>query len=171
MRQFVGKGVNREGMIDVGHAAQPSDAHVEIGGAVFGAMVRNIEGKIVPSEAHLVERIGGGGVERRTDGRIDGALQPRRGLAIRPDRSLHVHGGHGVKEIEVNIVFAAPDDFHGLAQLLGQNGRFRHLVGLGLASEAAAEQRDMARHVFFLDAEHAGNRFLHSLRILRGGPG
>ena len=71
----------------------------------------------------------------------------------------------------MNIVFAAPDDLDGFAQLLGKNGRFRHLVGLGLASEAAAEQGDVARHVFFLNAEHAGNCLLHSLRILRGRPG
>ena len=75
-----------------------------------------------------------------------------------------------MEKIAVNIVFAAPYYLHRLAQLFRKNGGFRHLVRLRLASEAAAQQRDVTSHIFFLDAEHARNGLLHRLRILRRCP-
>src|SRR5208283_5464822 len=98
-----------------------------------------------------------GYIESRTDGRIDSALQPRSGLAVRSNCGLHVHRGDGVKIIEANIVFAAPDNFDGLAELFGKDGSFRNLIRFRLASEGAAEQRDVAGHSFFLNTEHAGD--------------
>jgi len=68
VRQFVGERVNRESMINVGHAAQPSDADVIVGGAILGAMVGDVERKIVPSQAHFVVRVYGFCVKGRTDG-------------------------------------------------------------------------------------------------------
>ena len=76
-----------------------------------------------------------------------------------------------MKKIEANIVFPAPDNLDRLAKLFRKNGGFRHLVRFRLASEAAAEQCDMASHILFLDAEHAGDGLLHGLRILRRSPG
>ena len=43
MPQFRGKRLHREGVIDVGHAAQPSDADVKIRRAIFGTVIGNIE--------------------------------------------------------------------------------------------------------------------------------
>src|SRR5258708_12512979 len=157
-------------MIDVRHTPQPSNPHVEVGGPIFGTVVGNIEWKIVPSQAHLIESIGCRGVKGRTDRRIHCALQPRSWLAIRPNRGLHVHSGDGVEEIAVNIVFAAPDNFDRLAKLFRKNGSFRHLIWFRLAPEATTQQRDMASHIFFLDAEHARDSLLYPLRILPPPP-
>ena len=170
MRQFVGEGMNRKRMIDVGHAAEPSDAHVVIGGAVFRAMVGNIERKIVPAQTHLVVGVLGVRIKGRTDRRIDRALQPCGRLAIRSNRGFHVHGRDRVEVVKVNVVFARPHHLDRLAELLREHRRFGNLIGFRLAPEAAAEQRHVAGNILFLDAQNAGDRVLHGLRILRRSP-
>src|SRR5258708_14849960 len=105
-------------MIDVRHTPQPSNPHVEVGGPIFGTVVGNIEWKIVPSQAHLIESIGCRGVKARTDRRIHFALQPLSWLAIRPNRGLHVHSGDGWGESAVNTVFSAPDNFARLSHIV-----------------------------------------------------
>ncbi len=111
------------------------------------------------------------GVKGRTYGRIDGALQPCGRLSVGANGGLHVHRGYGVEKIEVNIVFAAPDNFDRLAELFREDGGFGDLIGFGLAPKPSTEQRDVAGYIFFLDAEHAGDGFLHGLRILGWRPG
>src|SRR5687768_703509 len=73
--------------------------------------------------------------------------------------------------IELQIVLTAPHDLHGLADLPRQQGRFRNVVRLRLAPEAAAEQRYVADDVLFRNPERLGHRVLHRLRVLRVRPG
>ena len=71
------------------------------------------------------------------------------GMPFIIDGGLHVHGGRRVEVVELNVVFAAPDDLHRLADLLRKQRRFGDVIGFRLASEAAAQQRDVADDVVF----------------------
>ena len=112
----------------------------------------------------------GGDIVLRSDGRKHAALQPSRGPALFVRRRLHVHGRHGMIKVEANVVFAAPNHLHRLAQLLGENGRFRDVIRFRFASETAAQQRHVASDVRRLDAQGLRDGILHGLRILRRRP-
>src|SRR5262245_21563894 len=73
--------------------------------------------------------------------------------------------------VELDIVGAAPDDLHWLADLLRQDRRFGHIVGFRLASEATAEERHMADDVVLVDAQGPGYGVLYCLRVLSRRPG
>ena len=53
VRQFVGKRLHGEGVIDVGDGTQPSDTHVIFGGTVFNAQVGDIERNVAEAEAEF----------------------------------------------------------------------------------------------------------------------
>ena len=109
-------------------------------------------------------------VERREDRRERAALQPRRRLALRVGRCLHVHRRHRVIVIVMDVVLAAPRHLHRLAELLRKHCRFRRIIGLRFASERAAQQRHVAGDVLRLDPHHLRDGVLHGLRILRRRP-
>ncbi len=127
--QFVGERVNGKRVIDVGNAAQPTDAYMGVGGSILGAMIRNVEWQVVPAQAHFIISVLGVHIEGGADRRIGGALQPGRRLAVRSNRRLHIHGGDRVEEVELDVVFTGPDNLHWLAELFRENGCFRDLVG------------------------------------------
>ena len=97
-------------------------------------------------------------------------MQPRRRLAAAVDRRLVIDRRRRVVVVEADVVLARPDHLDRLAELLRQHRRFRRVVRLRLAAEAAAEQRDVADDVLLVDAERRGHRVLHRLRILRRRP-
>ena len=75
MRQFVGKRLHGEGVIDVGDGTQPSDAHVIFGRAVFDAQVGDVERYIAEAESEFAFAAvgcvqGEGGTDRREDGAL-----------------------------------------------------------------------------------------------------
>ena len=72
--------------------------------------------------------------------------------------------------VELQVVLARPHDLHGLADLPGEQRRFGGVVRLGLAAEAAAEERDVTGHVGRRDAQRRADGVLHRLRVLRAGP-
>ena len=140
MREFVGEGLRREGVIDIGHRAQPADADMILRRAIFGAMIGKVEGQIDPSLAQVAS-VSVGGIQRegRTDGRKHGALQPGGRLSLFVQRGLHVHGGDGVIVVELDVVFAAPHHLDRLAEFLRQEGGLGRVVRLRFAPEAAAQ--------------------------------
>jgi hypothetical protein len=75
-------------------------------------------------------------------------VQPRDRLALRVEASLEVLDGDRVVVGIVQIVVARPGHLDRLAvHRLGEDGRLDGVVGFRLASEAAAEQRDVHGHV------------------------
>ena len=109
-------------------------------------------------------------VPERSDWRKRRAHQDRRRQAVAADAGFEVLRRRGVEVVELEVVFAAPDDLHRLADLLGEQRRFDHVVRLRFAAEAAAEQRYMAGHVGLGDAERIGHGFLNGLGVLRRRP-
>ena len=97
-------------------------------------------------------------------------MQPSPRLAAIVKGSLQIHRGDGVVVVELDVVFAAPDDFHRLPGFLREEGGFDGIVGLGLAAEASAEESYVAGDIFFFQAESFGDFFLHALRVLRRRP-
>ena len=55
--KLIGERAYRKRVVDVGYAAEPSDTDVCVGGPILGAMVRDIERKIVPSQAPFAIRV------------------------------------------------------------------------------------------------------------------
>src|SRR6185436_3952428 len=84
--------------------------------------------------------------------------------------SLHVHGRHGVIEIELDVFFAAPNYFDRLVELLRKNGCFGGIVRFRFAAETSAEQRDVTDDVFLLNTDSCGYSVLYGLWILGAGP-
>ena len=76
-------------------------------------------------------------------------------LALRVHAGLVIHGRGRVIEVEVDVVFAASRRPSRACRASSKGRRFRHVVGLRLAAEAAAEQRHVADDVLLLDAERA----------------
>ena len=127
-RQFIGEGLHGEGVWNIGHRSHPANANLRVRRPAFGAEVGNIVGNIVPSHVQLECSILRRDIVLRSDGRKHAALQPGRGTALFIRRRLHVHGRHGMIKVEANIVLAAPYHLHGLAQLLGEDGRFGDII-------------------------------------------
>ena len=73
-------------------------------------------------------------------------------------------------EVELQVVLAAPDHFDRPPDFLREQRRLGDEVRLRLATEAAAEQRDVAHDVALVDAQCSGDRLLCRLRILDGRP-
>ena len=63
------------------------------------------------------------------------------------------------------VVLASPGDLdRRAAHRLGQDGGLQHEVGLGLAPEATAEERDIDRHVLHRHPESLGDEVTRGLR-------
>ena len=159
MRQFVGKRLRREGVINIRHRAEPSDADMVFRRPVLRAMIGNVEGQIGPSQPQFAAiAVGGVQGECGTNRRKHRALQPGGWLPFFVQRRLHVHGGHGVVVAELDVILPAPDHFHRPADGLRQNRRLSRIVRFRLAPEAAAQQSYVASHVFLGDAEFFARR-------------
>ena len=88
------------------------------------------------------------GREDRQDGRRRAAVQPRDRLAAGVEPGLEALDRHGVVEAVLEVVLARPGHLdRRAAHRLRQQRRLDHEVGLRLAAEAAAEQRDVDRHL------------------------
>ena len=74
------------------------------------------------------------------------------------EAGLEAFRRHGVVEAVAHVVLARPHHLdRRAAHLLGQQRRLDGEVALGLAAEAAAEQRGVQRHLRRLDAERRGD--------------
>ncbi|MNV82847.1 hypothetical protein D3C71_1766070 [compost metagenome] len=72
----------------------------------------------------------------------------------------------------MDVVFTGPLHPYRLAgKLLGEHGRFDDKVGFGLASETAAQQRDVHRDLLERNAQAFSDTFTGHLRGLARCPG
>ena len=107
----------------------------------------------------------GFGVEDRHDRRRDAAMQPRHRHAVCIEPGFEVLDRYRVEVVVMQIVFARPDDLDRLAvHRLRQHGRLDAEIGLRLASEPAAEQRDVHGDVVDLHAEPLRDHVARGLR-------
>src|SRR5437660_850164 len=104
----------------IANAAQPTDAHMGFGFAIFRAMVGNGERQIAPAEADFAG-IGGesAGVEGGGNRRKRAALQPGGRFSVGIEGSFEVHRSDAVIGVELNVVLAAPDYFYRLSRFFG----------------------------------------------------
>ena len=171
MRQFICEALNREGVIDVRHRAQPADADVSFRWAILDAeiwqIVRNVSPALLQMARIPVDCIQ---VKNRWNRREDRPLQPCHRLAVRAQRSLHIHGRDGVVVVKLDVVLSCPDHLHRPAHFLGQDRGLSNVIGLRLASESSTKQGHMANHIFFPNPELLRNYVLHGSRILRRSP-
>src|SRR4029077_11960766 len=102
------------------------------------ALIRYREGQIAEAETNF-SCIGvlALGIECRCDRRKDAALQPGRGHSVWAKRRFEIHCGHRMERIELDVVFAAPDHFHGLARFLLKNRFFDDEVAERFAAESS----------------------------------
>ena len=112
------------------------------------------------------------GREDRDDGRRGAAMQPGRRLACIVQTRFEPLHRDGVEVVVGDVVLAGPGQLDRLAvHRLGDERRLDHVVRLGLAAEAAAEQRDVDGHVLGRDAEARRQVIARGLRRLHAGPG
>ena len=77
MRELIGKGLHREGVINIGHRAQPADAHVGLGRPILHAKIGNVEGHVGPALLQVAwVSIDCIDVKDRSDRRKDRSLEP-----------------------------------------------------------------------------------------------
>ena len=92
-------------------------------------------------------------------------MQPRHRQPFCIDAGFQMLDRYRVEVVVVQIVVARPDDLDRFAvHRLGQHGRLDAEIGLGLAAEPAAEQRDVHGHVFDLHAEPFRGHVARGLR-------
>ena len=72
--------------------------------------------------------------------------------------------------VELDVVFPAPDYFHGRAGLFREHRRFHCKIRKRLPPETTAEQRHMHGHVFLLQSQRLRDSIARALRTLRGRP-
>mmetsp|Transcript_15247 Transcript_15247/g.42032 ORF Transcript_15247/g.42032 Transcript_15247/m.42032 type:complete len:605 (-) Transcript_15247:1321-3135(-) len=172
MRQLGHEGLGRERMLDVVDRAQPADAGMGFGGRVLDADVGDGVGQVDQAQAQLepgeLLRVGR---EDGQDGRLRRTLQPGGDLALRVQPRLQMLGGDGVEVVVVQVVVAGPGQLDRLAlQLLGDQRRLDGEVGLGLAPEAATQQRDVDGHLVDAEPEPLGHALARGLGRLHRGP-
>ena len=170
--QFIDEAVDSEGVEEVANGAHPTLANMILRRAVLGADVGYVEEQLV--ETHTGFEVGAiffAGSEGGSDRRERAAEEPRLKFAGSIEAALHMHGGHGVKVVEAYVVLASPDHFDGLARGFREQGRLDDVIGFRLAAEAAAEQGDVAGHIFRREPESGRDRILNGLRVLRRTPG
>ena len=110
-------------------------------------------------------------VERRDDGRRDGAVQPRHGPPLRVESCFQMLDGDSVEVVVMQVVFARPGDLDRLAvHRFGQHSRLDAVIGLGLPSEAPAEQRDVHSDVLGGHAEPFRDQVARRLGRLEAAP-
>ena len=173
MRELGHEGLDREGVRDVRHRAEPADAGMRHGLRVLGPEVRDREGRV--DEAHaelerqLVLRVGR---EDRADGRRGAAVQPRDRQPLVVEAGLDPLHGHRMIVAVMQVVLARPGDLHGRAvHRLAQEPGLDHEVGLRLAAEAAAEERHVDGDVLLRQPEALREPRARRLRRLHAGPG
>src|SRR5713226_7313077 len=110
-----------------------------------------------------MHRIGGKG---RGDAWRDAAMPPCDYLAVLVEASLDAFHGHRVKEAVTNVIVPRPLHLHRRAELFRKQGGFEGVIALRLASESAAEQRDVDSHVLLGNADRLGDVFARSARTL-----
>ena len=172
MRQFVDERPDGEGMRDVDDRPVPADACVGRRRPHLRLVVGHRIGKVGHALSHfplrLVQHVGR---EQRTDRGQRRSLQPRRHPAIGVDSAFQVLGSHGVIEVVLDVIFPGPHHLHRRTHFLRQQRRLDDIVGLGLPSEPAAQQRHVRRHVLHWNAQHLGHRLARGTGILGAGPG
>src|SRR5829696_929841 len=113
MRELRHEGLDRKGVRNVRHRAEPADARMRDGLRVLGPDVRDRERRV--DEAHaelegqLVLRIRR---EDGADGRSGAAMQPGDGRALVVETSLDPLDRNGVIEAVMQVVLAGPGDLH-----------------------------------------------------------
>ncbi|MNS42097.1 hypothetical protein D3C72_744700 [compost metagenome] len=138
--QLVDEAAGGEGVVDVGHRAEPADAHMRLGEGVLEPDVGDVEGLVLEAHAELeVQPVQHLGHRERADRRKSGAVQPARDLVGVIQARLEVLGAHGVVVAVANLVLAGPLHAHGRLDRFRQQGGLDHEVRLGLASEPAAQ--------------------------------
>src|SRR5436305_11703761 len=99
-------------------------------GPVLHPKIPNRVRYVRPSHSQLEAAILLCKVVLRSDRRKCASLQPRRRQSVLAHRGFYVHAGWGMKIVEVNVVLAAPDDFHGLTYLPGEERSLGNIIGL-----------------------------------------
>src|SRR5260370_36612268 len=141
-------------MVNICYRTQPSDAYVRRSRAIFYAEIGDVVRHIRPALLQMPGiTINGMDVKNRCDGRKDRALQPGRGPSLCIYGRLHIQGGHGIEVVELDVVFPRPDHLYWTADFLRENSRFGHVIGLGLSSEAATEQRPLTDDIPFFNSQ------------------
>src|SRR5690348_11988278 len=109
-------------MIDIADRSQPSDSHVARSRPVFHPQVGKLIRYVGPSQTKVVgAAIALAHLERGSDRREHGALEPRRRTTAAVQRRLHIHRGYRVVVAELYVVLAAPYDLDRTPGLLRQN--------------------------------------------------
>ena len=135
-------------MRNIRHRPVPADAGMRLRLRVLDAQVRNEEGHVDQAHAELgrllVLRVG---AEQGRDRRGRAAMQPGDRLACAVEPGLEVLDRDGVVVAVLHVILARPGQFHRRAfHGPRDERRLDDVVGLGLAPESAAEQRDVHRH-------------------------
>ena len=131
------KALDREGVVDIGHRAQPPNAEFGWCVAGFQAQVRHCEGIVGSAETQLAPgRRFESGPKGRRDGRKDRAVQKGGTAAVGVERALQVLRAHRVVVAVTQIVLAGPGDLDGLAHFACQQRRFDHKIRFDLRPNA-----------------------------------
>ena len=153
------KDCDREGVRDVRHRAEPADPDVR--GRLAG-----LEPHVRDRERHVDQPIPissgcscfGSGLKVDMIGRRRAAVPPAADLVGGIQTGLDPLRRDGMIEAVLDVVLAGPDHlYRRAAHCLRQQCRFLRVVGLGLAPEAAAEERDVHRHVLGRHPEQLGD--------------
>ena len=138
-----------ERMLDVVHRPQPADPRVRGRLRVLDAHVRNLVRQPGEAQSELERREGlrvGG--EDRDDRRLRRPVQPRDHLAVGIEPGFQVLRRHRMEVVVVQVVLAGPRHLdRRAAHLLRCQRGLDDEVGLRLAAEPAAQQRDVDRHL------------------------
>ena len=172
MRDLGDERLDRPGVHHVVDRPEPADPHVALRLAALHADVGHVERRIDPAHAELdVEGMLRIGREGGQDGRRRAAMPPGDHLVAGVEAGLEALRRHGVIEAVLHVVLARPHHLdRRAAQLLGQQRRLDGEVALGLAAEAAAEQRGVHRHLLGLDAERLGDVVARAARGFAPAP-
>ena len=138
---------------------------------ILAEQMRDIKRQVVETHAHLASRcmrdlLGKCG----TDGREDRAHPPGLRIAIVIHACLHPYSGDRVKVIVADVILARPEHLNRPASLLGEDGCFSHIIGLGLPTKSTPEQGDTNDHLLGRDPEGGSHRTLSRLRVLGRRP-
>lgn len=173
---FVGQlgheALHGEGVRDVRDRAEPADAGVRLDLGAFQPQVGDVVGHVDGGHARFQVHLALAAFhEQRQDGRRGGAVQPGGGAPLGVDHGFQTFDGDRVQVVVLEVVLAGPDQFDGRAlHLFGHHGGLGHVVGLGLATEAPADQQGVDLHGLGLEAQLRGDTVERGLRVLHRGP-
>ena len=157
-------------MVDVVDRAHPADPHVRRRLAALDADGLRGERKVVerlqlPAREAVGLQVEGGADRGRRD-----ALAPGDELLLRVEARVDAIGAGGVVVAVADVVLARPLHAHRRPDRARQQRRLDDEIGLRLAAEAAAQERDVHRHLRGFEAERLSDLLLRGLRVLRRGP-